>query len=127
MVNSEHIKMFVRPGWGERLKEERLRAGLKQEDLAHRNTQRGYEREKNAPDVRYLADLEGRGMDVGYILTASPRDIDAVDPVLSRYWGQLSTENRAALAQLIRSLAGEEPKPTLHDQRSGYRSRESGA
>jgi len=127
LVNSAHIKLFVKPGWGERLKEERLRAGLKQEELAHRNTQRGYEQEKTAPDVRYLVEVEGLGLDVGYILTASPGEGDPIDPVLSRYWGRLSTENRAALEQLIRSLAGEEPRPTLHDQRSGYSSRESGA
>ncbi len=105
-----HKFMFIAEGWGARLREEREKAGLSQADLAHRNTQRGYETEKTAPDLRYLSDAESRGLDVGYVVTGRRLgDGDAEDPgeaaIVATLWTSLCTESRAAVLTILRSLA----------------------
>jgi hypothetical protein len=100
--------MFIRVGWGARLREERERLRLNQQALTHRNTQRAYEKEATAPDLRYLSDIESHGLDVEYILT-SGRSAKGTVPSLNELtviWPQLSTEICAALLALARAAAG---------------------
>jgi len=59
---------------GERLKEERVRLGLSQTELAElgcvqRNTLFNYEKGVRSPDADFLARIAGRGADVLYIVT----------------------------------------------------------
>lgn len=69
-------------GLGERLRQERRRLGLTQEDLAsstgiHRRTQANYERGKTAPDMAYFQALRRIGLDATYVQTgtkSSPSD-----------------------------------------------------
>lgn len=61
-------------GIGERLKEERKRLRLGQEELGEkvgvsRNTQANYEKEVSSPDAAYLSSVAAIGIDVLYVLT----------------------------------------------------------
>lgn len=58
----------------ERLKEERLRVGMSQEQLAQdvgmsKGTQTHYETGKRMPDLAYLAAVHELGLDAAYIVT----------------------------------------------------------
>ena len=58
---------------GDRLREERVRLNLSQEDLAqaggvNRNTQGSYERGARNPDTAYLLAIATLGVDVGFVL-----------------------------------------------------------
>lgn len=76
MVGENHSTL------GERLRQERLRLGLTQEELAnctgiHRRTQANYELGKTAPDMAYFQALRRVGLDPTYIETgtkSSPSD-----------------------------------------------------
>jgi transcriptional regulator with XRE-family HTH domain len=62
------------PGWGHRLREERLRLGLSQDDFASfagqsRKSLIRYEAESRAPDAEFLEAIAAHGADVLYILT----------------------------------------------------------
>ena len=61
---------------GERLKEERLRAGFTQIRLAQaigigQGTQTSYETGKRTPDANYLAAVHEVGLDAAYIVTGA--------------------------------------------------------
>lgn len=61
---------------GKRLKEERIRLGYSQEELAtavglHRNTQAMYERGDRVPSAHYLSEMEKLSADVTYIVTGN--------------------------------------------------------
>lgn len=67
------MKSQLRPGFGERLKEERKRIGLTQVQLAEkagikRVTQYLYEKEESHPNYRYLEALSRVGIDLQYLL-----------------------------------------------------------
>ena len=60
--------------FGERLKEERLRVGMSQIQLAQaigmsQSTQTLYETGKRNPDMAYLTAVQDLGLDVAYIVT----------------------------------------------------------
>ncbi|WP_100783132.1 helix-turn-helix domain-containing protein [Pseudomonas donghuensis] len=85
---------------GERLRQERTRLGLRQDDFAqlggvNRNTQGSYEKGERNPDVAYLAAVAGAGVDVRYVITG----VRTVDDGAS-----LSEPEQRLLAQ-YRSLA----------------------
>lgn len=66
---------FIPPGFGKRLREERLRLKIKQEKLGEiggvgRVTQFEYEREARSPNVKYLSAIASSGVDLGYLLFA---------------------------------------------------------
>jgi transcriptional regulator with XRE-family HTH domain len=70
MVGENHSTL------GERLRQERLRLGLTQEELAnctgiHRRTQANYELGKTAPDMAYFQALRRVGLDPTYIETGT--------------------------------------------------------
>lgn len=59
---------------GERLREERIRIGLSQDDLAavgglRKQAQLNYEAGARSPDAAYLLALEAAGVDIVYVLT----------------------------------------------------------
>ncbi|NTY35655.1 helix-turn-helix domain-containing protein [Burkholderia diffusa] len=96
-------------GIGARLKEERMRIGLSQAEIAalgglSNKTQLGYESDVRSPDANYLAALAKVGVDVQYVITgeraaqsALPQDVvDVVDSFL-----QLNDIGRAAIQGAI--------------------------
>ncbi len=59
---------------GDRLKAERLRLGLTQEEMAGvakvaRSAQANYEKGERSPDTQYLALACGAGVDIGFVIT----------------------------------------------------------
>jgi transcriptional regulator with XRE-family HTH domain len=69
---------------GERLKEERLRAGFTQVSLAQavgvaQSTQTAYETNRRTPDAKYLAALAEAGLDIGYVVSGKVADA-CMDP-----------------------------------------------
>lgn len=71
---------------GARLREERERLGLKQEDLAaaggvNRNTQGSYERSVRNPDTAYLAGVTALGIDLVYVISGRRVIADGLSPV----------------------------------------------
>lgn len=70
---------------GMRLREERERLGLKQEDLAlpggvNRNTQGSYERGVRNPDTAYLAGVSVLGVDLLYVISGQRTVTDGLSP-----------------------------------------------
>lgn len=66
---------------GDRLRNERVRLGLSQEDLAlvggvNRNTQGSYERGARNPDTAYLVAVAGLGIDIAFVLTGQKQISD---------------------------------------------------
>ncbi len=65
--------------FGVRLKEERTRLNLSQEEMAviggvKKNAQSNYERGIRAPDAEYLSQLQGYGVDTHYLITGRRLD-----------------------------------------------------
>lgn len=59
---------------GKRLREERVRLGLNQDEFValagiQRRTQTNYENDVRAPDAAYLAALAEHGVDINYVIT----------------------------------------------------------
>lgn len=111
-------------GFGERLKEERNRLGLNQEDFGakvdiQRVTQYQYEAEINSPTVRYLASIHAIGVDLTYILfgvrvdqmalsqsemeTIEKKVFELLDQSESSLGEKLSPEKRYVMFNLMRS------------------------
>lgn len=100
---------------GERLREERARIGLSQDDFAkiggvNRNTQGSYEKNDRSPDATYLANMAAAGVDVLYVITGQ-RAIPSVDSlapdeaqVLNSY-RSMPEEDRASVRRLTAALA----------------------
>lgn len=100
---------------GERLREERTRIGLNQDDFAkiggvNRNTQGSYEKNDRSPDTTYLANMAEAGVDVLYVITGQ-RAIPSVDSLSSdeaqvlNSYRSMSDEDRASVRRLTAALA----------------------
>ena len=100
---------------GERLREERTRLGLKQEDLAvagsvNRNTQGSYERGARNPDTAYLAAVAALGIDVLYIITGNrlPEPLGELTPedeqLLKRY-RSIPEDDQKAVRRFVNAMA----------------------
>ena len=94
---------------GERLREERVRLGLNQDDFAviggvQRRAQGNYERGERAPDADYLARIAERGADVLYIVTGaralSERNLEADLDRYGKAWETLEMALEAAGREL---------------------------
>lgn len=94
---------------GERLREERVRLGLNQDDFAEvggvqRRAQGNYERGERAPDADYLARIAERGADVLFIVTGkralSERDLEADLERYGKAWETLEMALEAAGREL---------------------------
>ncbi|WP_155550528.1 helix-turn-helix domain-containing protein [Stutzerimonas degradans] len=100
---------------GERLREERTRIGLNQDDFAklggvNRNTQGSYEKNDRSPDASYLANVASAGVDVLYVLTgqrAAPSEADLSDDEseLLNHYRSMPDQDRAAMRRLGSALA----------------------
>jgi transcriptional regulator with XRE-family HTH domain len=100
---------------GERLREERTRLGLKQEDLAvsggvNRNTQGSYERGARNPDTAYLAAVAALGIDVLYVILGirSPEplaDLSAEDEQLLRRYRSIPADDQKAVRRFVKAMA----------------------
>ncbi|MEK1943586.1 MAG: helix-turn-helix transcriptional regulator [Pseudomonas sp.] len=100
---------------GERLREERTRLGANQEDFAqiggvNRNTQGAYEKDERNPDVKYLAALAARGVDVLYVVTGErvPMKSDGLtveEAELLLAYRVMSEADRLALSRVAGALA----------------------
>ncbi len=101
-----------------RLREERKRLGLDQEEFArlggvNRITQSGYETGKRSPDAVYLQQVAAAGVDVGYVLTGvrGVQDLSSDEMSLLNNYRICPEEGRRAvqatsmaLAQLVGSI-----------------------
>lgn len=87
---------------GKRLKEERKRLGLTQEELAvqldvTRYAQLNFEKDINLPGGAYLLAAHGRGVDVLYVLTGQPARVDASELALLAAFRDASAGTRTAV------------------------------
>ena len=107
--------MYISDGVGDRLKEERDRLALNQTDFGalgsvSRGTQKAYEQGTNSPDLRYLAALEGAGVDVQYVLTGvkavlSKDGLDSAESRILENYRSLSEGDKASVQRLTSALA----------------------
>lgn len=106
----------------ERLREERERLGLSQDEFAEiggvqRRSQGNYERGERVPDAAYLAAIAGSGVDVLYIVTgirtppASPVALDADTQGMVDLYQRLPAEDRVAMKRLANSAAQQTDEP----------------
>lgn len=105
---------------GERLRTERRRLGMSQEEMGvaggvTRNTQSNYEKGLRSPDAEYLAKVAGIGADVQYILTgqrsASAASLAPDEAALLDNYRHSSPEHKASLRTVGAALA----KPQVND------------
>jgi transcriptional regulator with XRE-family HTH domain len=100
---------------GSRLKEERKRLGLSQQDFGaiggvEANAQGKYENGERIPRSDYLAALGKKGMDVLYVLSGerTPITVDALteaERAIITHYRALSEEDQDAISQLATSLS----------------------
>lgn len=111
--------------FGARLKEERARFGLTQEQFGARGgvvkfTQFNYEKDVASPSVDYLYKLEKLGVDIVYVLTGErskatsiKRDeLDQRTAELVRRWGQLAEPSKHLVETTLQLLPGVEGSTT---------------
>lgn len=99
---------------GDRLREERLRLGLKQDQLAERagtskNSLGAYERGQTAMSVPMLLILSDLKVDIGYVLTGhrTGGSLDPATQALVDMLAKLSVRERHAVFNLVSTLSGE--------------------
>lgn len=99
---------------GARLKEERERLGMTQQDFAalggaSKRSQIEWEKGGQVPNAEFLAAIDGRGVDVLYIVTGRRYEVEQVDAELQRMADAWETLDRA-LAQVGRTLSPEKKR-----------------
>lgn len=101
----------LRHGVGARLRAERERLKLNQEEMGERGgknkqTQLRYESGVNSPTANYLHGVAELGVDIGYVLTGFPSELhDEEAEILARYRAASSELRRAAIAVLTSGSA----------------------
>lgn len=99
---------------GERLKEERDRLGLTQEQMAGRldvtqKTQGLYERGQRMPNAEYLAVMADLGCDVLYVLTGqrtpAAQPLSVREACMLENYRALDEEDKAAMQRVSHALA----------------------
>lgn len=107
--------------FGERLREERVRAGLSQTEFGElagvtKKTQMLYEADERVPDARYLIAVIGARVDVQYILTGERQsqqtcpDVPADEQLLlDSYRGLSATKKKQLLASLLTGDVAKNP------------------
>lgn len=93
-------------GVGARLRAERERLDLSQEEMGSRagknkNTQMRYETGVNSPTAAYLHDLAVLGVDIGYVLTGFPTELDDEDGEMLARFRSASPEMRFAVRLML--------------------------
>lgn len=101
--------------FGDRLREERIRLGLNQGELAFvakvsKTTQFNYEKGERSPDGPYLANVAAIGVDVLYVLTGvraapSSADLSPDESELLNHYRSMPEQDRAAMRRLGSALA----------------------
>jgi len=94
---------------GERIRNEREKIGLQRKELAEKmgvsdTTQGNYEKNRKAPDAKYLEQMAELGADVQYIITGNPT-LRPEDATLLDDWLKLNDADRRAFAQAVRAFA----------------------
>lgn len=112
--------MSMRNGWqvlniGERLRDERIRLGLNQTDMAAlagvtKTTQLNYEKGTRSPDAAYLAAVSAAGIDVLYVLTGNrvpmaAETLSEKESSMVEKYRSLGAADRASLDRLVDALA----------------------
>jgi transcriptional regulator with XRE-family HTH domain len=113
---------------GVRLRSERKRLGLNQDEMAERggiarNTQVAYEGAKRAFDANYLVSLASSGIDVGFIVTGRREGMSLTEEAseLLDCFYALAGADQAALLQIARTMAGNTlPSQRLHTPPIGF-------
>ncbi|WP_246181847.1 helix-turn-helix domain-containing protein [Pandoraea cepalis] len=109
---------------GTRLRNERLRLGLTQDEFAFiagvtRRTQVHYELDERNPDTAYLAAVASAGVDVAYVVTGAGRmgnaDLSREEVALVDNYRHAMPEDQAVLRRMGLALA----KPVTGKQRNG--------
>ncbi|WJV21670.1 helix-turn-helix transcriptional regulator [Pseudomonas chlororaphis] len=97
---------------GDRLREERVRLNLKQEDLAqaggvNRNTQGSYERGARNPDSAYLVAISGLGVDVMFVLTGARSvagSLSAEEAQIIVHYRHIPEQDQRALRRFLKAM-----------------------
>jgi transcriptional regulator with XRE-family HTH domain len=124
---------------GERLREERVRLGLTQEELATKagmgkNSLLAYEKGKTPINIMMLMILGDFGVDLGYVLTArrASGDVNFEDRQMLDQLAKLSSRERSAIFAMVSVLTGDLvsipevdlqdlARKTIHDKQREYR------
>ncbi|WP_339511946.1 helix-turn-helix domain-containing protein [Pseudomonas sp. RL_15y_Pfl2_60] len=101
--------------FSDRLREERERLGLKQEELGqiggvNRNTQGKYEKGERNPDLAYLSAVAGIGVDVLYVITGArtpkaAESFSAEEAKLIEHYRELPEADRASMRRMAAAMA----------------------
>ena len=99
---------------GQRLREERVRLGLNQEDFAeksgiHKNSLRHYEQGERSPTLALVLIFQDVGVDIGYVLTGRRSDgsLGFSEQHHLDMLAKLSMREREGVFSLVAILAGE--------------------
>jgi len=123
-----HVKGFCVQtcSLGERLREERDRLGLKQEELGqiggvNRNTQGKYEKSERSPDGDYLAKVSAVGVDVLYVVTgqrSTPSEgaLGDDESTLLNQYRSMPDSDRATVRRLTSALAESTGRYVVNNQ-----------
>jgi transcriptional regulator with XRE-family HTH domain len=103
---------------GERLREERVRLDLSQEDLAqaggvNRNTQGSYERGARNPDTAYLAGVAALGIDTVYVLAGERllrTGLSDVEETIISQFRAIPPDDQKALLRVLQAMADDVAK-----------------
>lgn len=97
---------------GDRLRDERVRLGLSQEDLAlaggvNRNTQGSYERGARNPDTAYLMAVAGLGVDIGFVLTGQKQisDLSGEEAQIIDQYRNISEDDQKMIRRMLEAMA----------------------
>lgn len=105
---------------GECLREERVRLGLKQEEMAQiggvtRNTQGSYERDERRPDTGYLKALHAVGLDILYVVTGVPTPspvggLSEDEEVMVKRYRSIPQEDQKSVRRFLQAIADDVAK-----------------
>ncbi|ANC00655.1 XRE family transcriptional regulator [Pseudomonas putida] len=106
--------MLIADGVGNRLREERERLGLSQEEFGvrvgvSRGTQKKYElgTGSSSMDLKYLTALEAFGVDTTYIVTASrtlPAGLSSEEADLLEQYRAIPEQDRRSLRRFLKAM-----------------------
>jgi transcriptional regulator with XRE-family HTH domain len=102
---------------GDRLRDERVRLGLSQEDLAqaggvNRNTQGSYERGARNPDTAYLAGVASLGVDTVFVLTGQKQvtDLNPVEAQIIEQYRNIPEDDQKMIRRMLSAMAAMESR-----------------
>lgn len=105
---------------GECLRKERVRLGLKQEEMAQiggvtRNTQGSYERDERRPDTGYLKALNAVGLDILYVVTGvrTPAPVGGLsedEEVMVKRYRSMPPDDQKSVRRFLQAIADDVAK-----------------